>query len=98
MVNQISDPPTVKTLECERIKNKSEVFKQVIVDTNQSYEDSFSVSNLTKQLEAITKSLEGIAEVNEARVLYFKAALASNTYAVNCEHLATKMLQLSKDL
>ena len=81
MFNQISDAVPVKTMDSDnRLKTKQQdKIKSLIEDPS----SLVSISDTSKQLEAIKNSLKDVSEVNEARVLYFKT-----------EKIAMKMLNV----
>lgn len=89
MFNQISDAAPVKTLEADcRLKIRHQEIKN-LGDDSSSY---VTISNASKQLDALKNSLKDISEINEARVLYFKSEIALGHYQIDCEAIATKML------
>ncbi|KTD02135.1 flagellar biosynthesis anti-sigma factor FlgM [Fluoribacter gormanii] len=92
MFNQISDAVPVKTLDTDnRLKaTHQEKIKSLIEDPS-----SFvSISDTSKQLEAIKNSLKEASEVNEARVLYFKTEIALGNYQIDSDKIAMKMLNV----
>lgn len=89
MFNQISDATPVKTRDTEiRLKTRHQEPKNAIDDPS----SHVSISNTSKQLEAIKNSLKEISEVNEARVLYFKSEIALGNYQIDSDKIAMKML------
>lgn len=93
MFNQISDTTHVKPIESDnRLKSKSLEINKILNDSVLSYDDNVSLSNTSKQLEAIKKSLQDVPEINEARVLYFKAEIELGNYQINSDKIAEKML------
>ncbi|WP_058535867.1 flagellar biosynthesis anti-sigma factor FlgM [Legionella saoudiensis] len=93
MFNQISDATHVKPIESDnRLKSKQLEINKILAEGSSSFDDSVSISNTTKQLEAIKKSLDTVPEVNEARVLYFKAEIEIGNYQINSDKIAAKML------
>jgi negative regulator of flagellin synthesis FlgM len=93
MFNQISDSAHVKPIESDtRIKSKQLEINKILTDGASSFDDSVSISNTSKQLDAIKKSLQEVSEINEARVLYFKAEIELGNYKIDSDKIATKML------
>ncbi|USQ14756.1 flagellar biosynthesis anti-sigma factor FlgM [Legionella lytica] len=93
MFNQISDATHVKPIESDnRLKGKQLEINKILAEGSSSFDDNVSLSNTTKQLEAIKKSLETVPEVNDARVLYFKAEIELGNYQINSDKIAAKML------
>lgn len=92
MFNQISDAVPVKTLDADnRLKTKNqEKIKSLIEDPS----SLVSISDTSKQLEAIKNSLKEASEINEARVLYFKSELALGNYTIDSDKIAMKMLNV----
>ncbi len=92
MVNQINDATGIKSIDADnRLKAKQQEIKEPVVD-NRSFMDTVSISNTSKQLEALKASLQDVPEINEARVLYFKAELQSGNYQINNDRIARNML------
>ncbi|WP_454785167.1 flagellar biosynthesis anti-sigma factor FlgM [Legionella sp. WA2024007413] len=92
MFNQISDAAPVKTLEADnRLKTKhQEQIKSLIEDPS-----SFvSISDTSKQLDAIKNSLKEVSEINAARVLYFKTEIALGNYQIDSDKIAMNMLNV----
>ncbi|KGP64145.1 flagellar biosynthesis anti-sigma factor FlgM [Legionella norrlandica] len=54
--------------------------------------DNATLSSTSKQLEALKASLQSLSEINEARILYFKAEIASGHYQIHSDKIAYKML------
>lgn len=93
MFNQISDSAHVKPIESDtRLKSKQLEINKILTEGTSSFDDSVSISNTSKQLEAIKKSLQEVSEINEARVLYFKAEIELGNYKIDSDKIATKML------
>lgn len=93
MFNQISDSAQVKTVESDnRLKNNQLEINKLINDTSTSFDDNVSISTISKQLEAIKKSLDEVGEINEARVLYFKAEIELGNYLIDSDKIAMNML------
>ena len=90
MFNQISDAVPVKTMDSDnRLKTKQQdKIKSLIEDPS----SLVSISDTSKQLEAIKNSLKDVSEVNEARVLYFKTEIALGNYQIDSDKIAMKML------
>lgn len=92
MVNQINDSGTMKHVEPEsRLKTTQQNSKEPVTDLIASL-DNVSFSDTSKQLEALKASLRDIPEINEARVLYFKAEIESGNYQIHSDKIALKML------
>lgn len=93
MFNQISDAAHVKPIESDnRLKSKLPEINKILTEGAAFFDDSVSLSSTSKQLEAIKKSLHEVPEVNEARVLYFKAEIELGNYKIDSDKIATKML------
>lgn len=92
MFNQISDAVPVKTIDSDnRLKTKQQdKIKSLIEDPS----SLVSISDTSKQLEAIKNSLKDVSEVNEARVLYFKTEIALGNYQIDSDKIAMKMLNV----
>ncbi|KTD70438.1 MULTISPECIES: flagellar biosynthesis anti-sigma factor FlgM [Legionella] len=92
MFNQISDAVPVKTMDSDnRLKTKQQdKIKSLIEDPS----SLVSISDTSKQLEAIKNSLKDVSEVNEARVLYFKTEIALGNYQIDSDKIAMKMLNV----
>lgn len=93
MFNQISDSNHVKPIDSDnRLKNKQLEINKILSEDVTLFDDNVSISNTSKQLEAIKKSLQDVPEVNEARVLYFKAEIQLGNYKIDSDKIADKML------
>lgn len=93
MFNQINDSAHLKPIESDhRLKSKQTELNKILTEGIASFDDSVSISTTSKQLEAIKKSLQDVPEVNEARVLYFKAEIQLGNYKVDSDKIAAKML------
>ncbi|CAM2789161.1 Homologous to negative regulator of flagellin synthesis FlgM (Anti-sigma-28 factor) [Legionella steigerwaltii] len=92
MFNQISDAVPVKTIDTDnRLKTRhQDKIKSLIEDPS----SLVSISDTSKQLEAIKNSLKEVSEVNEARVLYFKSEIALGNYQIDSDKIAMKMLNV----
>lgn len=90
MLNPISDIAPVKTIEIEEHLKKIHEEVKHLVDAPSS---PVSINETSKQLEAIKNSLKEISEINEARVLYFKAEIALGNYQIDSDKIAMKMLK-----
>ncbi|KTD69745.1 hypothetical protein Lsan_0193 [Legionella santicrucis] len=90
MLNSISDIAPVKTTEVEEHLKKIHEEVKNLVDTPSS---RISINETSKQLEAIKNSLKEISEINEARVLYFKAEIALGNYQIDSDKIAMRMLK-----
>ena len=92
MVNQINDHSNMKPLDSDnRLKAKPQEIKGFGADFITS-SNSVSLSSTSKQLEALKESLRDTPEINEARVLYFKAEIQSGNYQINSDTIAKNML------
>lgn len=92
MVNQINDHSNMKPLDSDnRLKAKQQEIKGSGADFITS-SNSVSLSSTSKQLEALKASLRDAPEINEARVLYFKAEIQSGNYQINSDTIAKNML------
>lgn len=95
MFNQISDSAQIKPMESDnRLKSTQPEINKILAEGASSYDDSYSISNTSKQLEAIKKSLQDIPEINEARILYFKAEIGLGNYTIDSDKIAMKMLNV----
>lgn len=93
MFNQISDSALVKPIESDnRLKTKQLEINKILAEGAASFDDSVSISNTSKQLESIKKSLQDVPEVNDARVLYFKAEIELGNYKIDSDKIAMNML------
>lgn len=94
MVNQITDSASLKHIDSDsRLKAKQQDTKGSVIDVNSGgILDNVSLSNTSKQLEALKASLQDIPEINEARVLYFKAEIQSGNYEIHSDNIARNML------
>lgn len=90
MFNPISDIDSVKTIEIEEHLKKIHEDVNNLADAPSSH---VSIHQTSKQIEAIKNSLKEISEINEARVLYFKAEIALGNYQVDSDKIAEKMLK-----
>jgi negative regulator of flagellin synthesis FlgM len=93
MVNQINDSVNRKHIidSDSYLKNKQQEAKGTI-DDNISLFNNISLSSTSRQLEALKASLRDTPEINEARVLYFKAEIQSGNYQINSDNIAKNML------
>lgn len=92
MVNQINDSANMKPMDPDnRLKAKQQDVKG-LVDPLTSSNDKVNFSDTSKQLEALKASLRDAPEINEARVLYFKAEIQSGNYQIDSEQIAMRML------
>jgi len=92
MVSQINDPSGMKQLDSDnRLKVKQQEIKGPFTDTL-NLSNNVSLSSTSKQLDALKASLRDIPEINEARVLYFKAEIQSGNYQINSDQIAKNML------
>ncbi|MCW8417954.1 flagellar biosynthesis anti-sigma factor FlgM [Fluoribacter dumoffii] len=92
MFNQISDAVPVKSLDTDnRLKTRNqEKIKNLIEDAS----SHVSISDTSKQLEALKNSLKEGSEINEARVLYFKSEIALGNYQIDSDKIAMNMLNV----
>ncbi|AUH72114.1 flagellar biosynthesis anti-sigma factor FlgM [Legionella sainthelensi] len=90
MLNPISDIAPVKTIEIEEHLKKIHEDVKNLTDAPSSH---VSINETSKQLEAIKNSLKEVSEINEARVLYFKAEIALGNYQIDSDKIAMKMLK-----
>lgn len=91
MVNQINDSANLRHIDMDnRINTKQKEVKSPILENNSA--DSVNLSSTSKQLEALKASLKDLPEVNEARVLYFKAEIESGQYQIDSSKIAHGML------
>ncbi|WP_298622937.1 flagellar biosynthesis anti-sigma factor FlgM [uncultured Legionella sp.] len=93
MVNQINDSANMKHIDSDnRLKAKQQESKHSSIENTVSV-DNVNLSDTSKQLEALKASLKDIPEINEARVLYFKAEINSGSYQINSNKIAMNMFQ-----
>ncbi len=95
MVNQINDGASLKPIEVDnRLKAKKEAAKEPVVSTENTAtsSDSVSFSDTSKQLEALKATFNDVPEVDEKKVAYFRAQLATGNYQVDSERIAKNML------
>ncbi|VEB34268.1 Homologous to negative regulator of flagellin synthesis FlgM (Anti-sigma-28 factor) [Legionella sainthelensi] len=90
MLNPISEIAPVKTIEIEEHLKKIHEDVKNLTDVPSSH---VSINETSKQLEAIKNSLKEVSEINEARVLYFKAEIALGNYQIDSDKIAMKMLK-----
>ncbi|KTD55897.1 hypothetical protein Lsai_2027 [Legionella sainthelensi] len=90
MLNPIIDIAPVKTIELEEHLKKIHEDVKNLTDAPSSH---VSINDTSKQLEAIKNSLKEVSEINEARVLYFKAEIALGNYQIDSDKIAMKMLK-----
>ncbi|HAZ7573938.1 flagellar biosynthesis anti-sigma factor FlgM [Legionella sp. PATHC032] len=91
MVNQINDSANLRHIDMDnRINAKQKEAKSPILENNSA--DSVNLSSTSKQLEALKASLKDLPEINEARVLYFKAEIESGQYEIDSSKIAHSML------
>lgn len=91
MVNQINDSAGLKHLDSDsRLKAKQQEARQSLTESTMTY-DRVNLSDTSKQLEALKASLQDVPEINEARVLYFKAEINSGSYQINSNKIAMNM-------
>lgn len=91
MVNQINDSANMKRIDPDsRLKAKHQESVYPSIDNTVSI-DNVNLSGTSKQLEALKASLQDIPEINEARVLYFKAEIESGSYEINSNKIAMSM-------
>ncbi len=91
MVNQINDSANLRHIDMDnRINAKHKEAKSPVLENNSA--DSVNLSSTSKQLEALKASLKDLPEINEARVLYFKAEIQSGQYEIDSSKIAHGML------
>ncbi|HAT2148025.1 TPA: flagellar biosynthesis anti-sigma factor FlgM [Legionella pneumophila] len=91
MVNQINDSANLRHIDMDnRINAKHKEAKSPALENNSA--DSVNLSSTSKQLEALKASLKDLPEINEARVLYFKAEIQSGQYEIDSSKIAHGML------
>lgn len=91
MVNQINDSAKMKSIDSEsHLKTQHQEAKGTVIDSPSF--NKVSISNTSKQLEALKASLQDVPEINEARVLYFKAEIQSGNYQIQSDKIARSML------
>ena len=94
MANPIKDTANLKSMDSDnRLKSKQPDSKDAHMETN-TFLDSVCFSSTSKQLEALKASLSNVPEINEARVAYFKAEIASGSYEINNDNIARSMFNL----
>ncbi|KTD48141.1 flagellar biosynthesis anti-sigma factor FlgM [Legionella quateirensis] len=92
MVNHINDSANMKPIESDsRLKAKSQEAQHFAPDNNAVSIDNVNLSDTSRQLEALKASLQDVPEINEARVLYFKAEINSGSYQINSNNIAKNM-------
>lgn len=93
MVNHINDSANMKSIDSDsRLKAKSHDAQRSAPENTAVTTDSVNLSDTSKQLEALKASLKDVPEINEARVLYFKAEINSGSYQINSSQIAMNML------
>ncbi|ABQ56306.1 TPA: flagellar biosynthesis anti-sigma factor FlgM [Legionella pneumophila] len=91
MVNQINDSANLRHIDMDnRINANHKEVKSPVLENNST--DSVNLSSTSKQLEALKASLKDLPEINEARVLYFKAEIQSGQYEIDSSKIAHGML------
>ncbi|HAT2065755.1 TPA: flagellar biosynthesis anti-sigma factor FlgM [Legionella pneumophila] len=91
MVNQINDSANLRHIDMDnRINAKHKEVKSPVLENNSAA--SVNLSSTSKQLEALKASLKDLPEINEARVLYFKAEIQSGQYEIDSSKIAHGML------
>ncbi|AAU26994.1 TPA: flagellar biosynthesis anti-sigma factor FlgM [Legionella pneumophila] len=91
MVNQINDSANLRHIDMDnRINAKHKEAQNPVLENNSA--DSVNLSSTSKQLEALKASLKDLPEINEARVLYFKAEIQSGQYEIDSSKIAHGML------
>jgi negative regulator of flagellin synthesis FlgM len=91
MLNQIDEDTPVLTCDEE---HPAVQIKNIIDEPS----PPINMNDTQSLLETIKHSLKEISEINEARVLYFKSAIALNNYEIDCEKIIREMLQLQAPL
>ncbi|HBD7166216.1 TPA: flagellar biosynthesis anti-sigma factor FlgM, partial [Legionella pneumophila] len=89
--NQINDSANLRHIDMDnRINANHKEVKSPVLENNST--DSVNLSSTSKQLEALKASLKDLPEINEARVLYFKAEIQSGQYEIDSSKIAHGML------
>lgn len=89
MSNQISDDLAVKTTDSDNyLQSRHPEIKNLMAHTALDA----NTSTICNQLKILKNSLEDVSEVNEARVLYFKAEIQLGHYQIDNDQIAMKML------
>lgn len=98
MVNPIHNTVNGKTINTdERLKNKeSASSSESLLSKFSPNADDVSLSQSSRQLEALKASLKDTPEINEARVAYFKSEIAQGNYQINSSNIAKKMLNVEE--
>ncbi|BCA95936.1 flagellar biosynthesis anti-sigma factor FlgM [Legionella antarctica] len=92
MVNQINDSANRKSIDSDaRLKAQHQEVRGTVIENSPS-SNKVSLSSTSQQLEALKASLQDIPEINEARVLYFKAEIQSGNYLIQSDKIARGML------
>ncbi len=92
MVNQINDSANRKSIDSDgHLKAQHQEAKGTVTENSPS-SNKVSISSTSKQLEALKASLQDVPEINEARVLYFKAEIQSGNYQIQSDKIAKSML------
>ncbi|TAL65996.1 MAG: flagellar biosynthesis anti-sigma factor FlgM [Legionella sp.] len=92
MVSPINDLNKLKTVDGEHRSKISTTEKNNGLDVLSSLMDSVNLSTESKHLDALKASLRDSPEINEARVMYFKAEIEADRYEVNSDKIAKQLL------
>lgn len=92
MVYKINDSAQLKSIDPDsRLKAKQQ--DAITADADHAtIQDSVNLSTNSKEFEALKAMLQDAPEVNAARVLYFKAEIASGNYQIHSDKIAKNML------
>lgn len=88
MVNPLNDSSNFKRVEVE-----SRTQRQQAVAPSQNTDESsqVSLSDTSKQINALKEFIQSIPDVNKARVQFLKDELASGRYRIVSDQIAAKM-------
>lgn len=90
MVNKINDSSTIKPVETDgRVASKNTPQPQA---TEGKPQDSVSLSQTSKQLEALMSIIESAPEINAARVAFLKGELDAGNYQIISSRIAERMI------
>ncbi len=89
MFNSINDLVNIRPINSDtHLKTK----KEVKVPDAGALSENKNITHTSNHLEALKASLRDIPEINEARVLYFKAEIESGSYQIHSDNIAKSML------
>ena len=90
MVNKINESSTIKPVETDgRVANKNAPQSQ---STESKPQDSVSLSQTSKQLEALMAIIENAPEINAARVAFLRGELDAGRYQIISSQIADRMI------